>query len=78
MPRQAAASDFTPEAYRPASWLPGAHAQTIAGRVLRSRRVHGLTRERIETPDGDFLDLDITRSAKAGSPLAVLLHGLEG
>ncbi len=42
------------------------------------RKVHGVTyqRERIETPDGDFIDIDIS---SVGSPrVAVVLHGLEG
>jgi len=42
------------------------------------RRVRGIDyrRERIETPDGDFLDLDWSGNRSSG--LAILLHGLEG
>jgi hypothetical protein len=42
------------------------------------RKVHGVSyqRERIETPDGDFLDIDW--SLVGASRVAVLLHGLEG
>jgi hypothetical protein len=64
--------------FAPAWWLPGAHAQTIGGRVLRRAPAGELRRERIDTPDGDFLDLDFTASVKNGSPLVLLLHGLEG
>lgn len=64
--------------FRPALWLPGAHAQTIAGRLLRSRRPPPLRRERVDTPDGDFLDLDFTTGAVPGRPVVLLLHGLEG
>jgi predicted alpha/beta-fold hydrolase len=64
--------------FRPAWWLPGAHAQTIAGRLLRERKPPPLRRERLDTPDGDFLDVDLTESVRAGTPLVVLLHGLEG
>ncbi|MGD8278692.1 MAG: hydrolase [Gemmatimonadota bacterium] len=64
--------------FEPAWWLPGAHAQTIAGRLLRRTAPPTLHRERIDLPDGDFLDLDITQGAAPGSPLVLLLHGLEG
>ncbi|MGH7502530.1 MAG: hydrolase [Longimicrobiales bacterium] len=70
--------NFHAEPFRPAWWLPGPHAQTIAGRMLRRPPPLPLHRERIETPDGDFLDLDFTTLARSGAPLAVLLHGLEG
>jgi predicted alpha/beta-fold hydrolase len=66
--------------FRPAWWLRGAHAQTIGGRLLRPRRLEGLGRERIATPDGDFLDLDWAEAPgdHRDRPLVVLLHGLEG
>lgn len=69
---------FVPRAFRPALWLPGAHAQTMAGRVIRDTRATGLRRERIDTPDGDFLDLDFTPLVRSGRPIVLLLHGLEG
>jgi predicted alpha/beta-fold hydrolase len=70
---------FQPSAYRPAWWLPGPHAQTIAGRLLRRPPPFPLQRQRIETPDGDFLDLDFTTAPTEDSAPAVLvLHGLEG
>ncbi|MFK7971091.1 MAG: YheT family hydrolase [Bacteroidia bacterium] len=53
-----------------------AHFQTVIPSVFRKVRGITYTRERIDTPDGDFLDLDWS---KQGNPrLAVLLHGLEG
>ncbi|MBV9773371.1 MAG: hydrolase [Gemmatimonadetes bacterium] len=71
--------------FRPAWWLRGAHAQTIVGRYLRNRQVLALHRERVDTPDGDFLDLDFARvdgvgwdTVRPGDPVAVVLHGLEG
>ena len=64
--------------FRQAWWLPGAHAQTLGARLLRSRAgVHGLRRERVELPDGDFLDLD-GDDGDPGAPLVLVLHGLEG
>jgi predicted alpha/beta-fold hydrolase len=76
---------FIPRPYVPAWWLPGADAQTVAGRYLRPRTGVRYRRERIDTPDGDFLDLDFAEvhgsSAPPpgeGAPLALVTHGLEG
>jgi len=64
--------------YRAPRWLPGGHAQTIYPALLRRPR-HRYRRERIDTPDGDFIDFDWLLDAGAESaPLLVLLHGLEG
>lgn len=57
-------------------WLPSPHAQTIAGRFLRRRKL-ALTRERWTTPDDDFVDLDFAPPLP-GAPVVLLLHGLEG
>ena len=58
------------------AWLPGGHLQTIYA-SLRPPPAVPLTRERWQTPDGDFIDVDF-----AGDPaarrLAVLFLGLEG
>jgi predicted alpha/beta-fold hydrolase len=35
-------------------------------------------RERIDTPDGDFVDLDFAPFADPDAPVVLLLHGLEG
>jgi uncharacterized protein len=72
--------------YRAPRWLPGGHLQTIYPALfLRSARV-SYRRERWETPDGDFIDVDWTSSralgplahAAAAAPLVALFHGLEG
>ena len=63
--------------FRPAWWCAGPHAQTIWGSVLRPVPRVPVRRERWETPDGDFLDLD-QLDGPAGSPVLVVLHGLEG
>lgn len=59
-------------------WLPSPHAQTIAGRLLRRPPPLPLRRERLTTPDDDFLDLDFAPSVTVGAPIVLLLHGLEG
>mgnify|MGYP002780614796 FL=1 len=73
---------YTPRPFRSAWWVPGAHAQTIVGRYLRRTLRLALRRERLETPDGDFLDLDFPAAAVAlaapDTPTVLVLHGLEG
>lgn len=45
--------------YLAPAWLPGAHLQTVWPLVLRGGiPLPAYRRERLETPDGDFLDLD--------------------
>lgn len=74
---------FVPRPYVPAWWLPGSHAQTVAGKYLRPATGVRYRRERIDTPDGDFLDLDFASVPGAqtpgeDSPVALVVHGLEG
>jgi predicted alpha/beta-fold hydrolase len=64
--------------FKPAWWLPNPHLQTLWPVFLR-RNMKNITleRERIELPDGDFVDLDwIGRERVA--PLVLILHGFEG
>lgn len=67
---------ITASAYRPPALITNGHLQTILPSLLR--RVDGVSysRERIITPDGDFLDLDWSRRQK--TRLVVMCHGLEG
>ncbi|OBS10989.1 hydrolase [Acidihalobacter prosperus] len=62
--------------FRPAWWLPGPHLQTLWPYLFSPRRRLALRRERLELPDGDFLDLDWTPPLPG--PLVLVLHGLEG
>jgi predicted alpha/beta-fold hydrolase len=64
--------------YRPPWWYRGKHLQTLWGPLLRPGRRPPLRRERVETPDGDFLDLDWLAGRERGAPLVIILHGLEG
>jgi hypothetical protein len=71
--------------YRAPRWLPGAHAQTIVpARLVPAPRVE-YRRERWDTPDGDFIDVDFAlpepapaAAAPGRAPVLVLFHGLEG
>jgi predicted alpha/beta-fold hydrolase len=76
-----------PFEYRAPWWLPGGHAQTIYPAVLAPRPAVHYRRERWETPDADFIDLDWAvpqdsgfgiRDSASLPPLVVLFHGLEG
>ncbi len=64
--------------FRPAWWLRNAHAQTLAGKYMRPGAAFPLERRRVDTPDGDFVDLDFAPEPAPRSPLVVVLHGLEG
>jgi len=59
-------------------WLPGAHLQTIVGHVLKGGSVPS-RRERWDTPDGDFLDIDfLDEGIDDRAPTVLLIHGLGG
>ena len=60
-------------------WLPGGHLQTIAAALAPAPHI-AWRRERWDTPDGDFIDLDWADPAQRrdDSPLIALFHGLEG
>lgn len=63
--------------FQPAWWLANRHLQTIVPNTLRRHPRITVHRERIELPDGDFVDADWVGSRRQG-PIVVLLHGLEG
>jgi len=52
------------------------HAASIYPSLFRVVKGVSTTRERITTPDDDFLDLDWSK--KGHNKLVVVLHGLEG
>ena len=62
--------------YRAPWWLPGGHLQTLYGALMGHPKPRWM-RERWDTPDGDFIDVD-RLPGDAGAPLVVLFHGLEG
>ena len=65
--------------YSAPRWLAGAHAQTIYPALFGPPKI-ALRRERVDTPDGDFVEFDWqdTSGAAPGTPTVVLFHGLEG
>ena len=70
--------------YSPPAYLWNGHLQTIIPSVFRKIPV-SYQRERITTPDGDFLDVDFCPASSATRPheaekrpLVILSHGLEG
>jgi len=76
------------DGYLAPRWLPGGNLQTIWP-ALYARRAVGTApvyrRERWDTPDGDFIDVDFVDAvgavgvaASERPPLLVLFHGLEG
>jgi len=64
-------------AFVPHPWLRGPHAQTIIPTLLRPLPPLPLQYERLELPDGDFVDLGWSGPADS-TRVAVLVHGLTG
>lgn len=62
-------------AYHAPWWLPGGHLQTVYSALGPAPRI-AWRRERWDTPDGDFIDLDWAEGGRG--PLLALFHGLEG
>jgi len=63
--------------YRAPFWLPGGHLQTIYPAKCISSPEVTLHRERWDTTDGDFIDVDFVEGLP-GKPFITLFHGLEG
>lgn len=61
--------------FQPAWWCRNRHLQTLLP-LLSKQPLPPLRRERLELPDGDFLDLDWT--PRGSGPRVLVLHGLEG
>ena len=65
--------------YTPPPLLDGGHRQTLYASLFRQVQFAYDRRERIDTPDDDFLDLDWARAdAREAHRVAILTHGLEG
>ncbi len=69
------------KSYRPAWWLPDPHTATLWGRVGRREPTPPVQLHRLDTPDGDFVQLARLTPAipiPPDAPRLLLLHGLEG
>ena len=66
--------------FKPAWWLPGPHLQTLWPYFIRRRTDIPLFGERLELPDGDFVDLCWTSEppGSGSAPVVAVFHGLEG
>jgi predicted alpha/beta-fold hydrolase len=63
--------------FKPAWWLSNCHLQTIYPALFRKApNPPDYHRERITTPDHDFIDIDYCGTST--QPLVILLHGLTG
>jgi predicted alpha/beta-fold hydrolase len=71
-------SEYT---YTPAWWVPGAHLQTLWGKLVRRPPNVRTRSERWTTPDGDEVEirrLDAPAGTAKDAPRLLVLHGLEG
>jgi uncharacterized protein len=62
--------------YSPPGFLFSPHLETIFPALLRKVEIPPYSRERITTPDDDFLDLDWLQ--QGSEKLVIISHGLEG
>lgn len=62
--------------YRPPVWLYNGHLQTIIPSIFRKIKDINYLRERVKTPDQDFIDIDWLDSG--AKKLIIITHGLEG
>ena len=62
--------------FKPAWWLDNGHLQTVFSTLFRQSPQIQTQRERIQTPDHDFLDIDCYGDGIG--PLVIILHGLTG
>jgi uncharacterized protein len=62
--------------YSPPRFLFSPHLETIFPALLRRVQLQSFTRERINTPDNDFLDLDWLK--QGAEKVVIISHGLEG
>lgn len=63
--------------FKPPWWLSNRHLQTFWSPLVPKVSIPQLSREKLELPDGDFLELDWLNK-NIDAPTVVLLHGLEG
>ena len=62
--------------FRPAWWLRNPHAQTLWAAKIQRTPTPVTSRERLTTPDNDFVDLMWTE--ENDGPIVIIFHGLTG
>ncbi len=66
-------------AFQPAWWLNNRHLQTLYPTLCRKKPTLNRNRERLTTPDGDFLDIDwYGADSNNTNPIVLIMHGLAG
>lgn len=70
--------DFKPyQSFKAPAWCINGHVHTIASSLLHKNKLYEYKHIVLNTPDDDFLELDFIEAGDQ-SPIAILLHGLEG
>lgn len=64
--------------FTPPFWHRNGHWQSILPSLFRKVPFAYACRERLELPDGDFLDLDWSSAQPSSPRLVIITHGLEG
>lgn len=77
MPKSKPTGAVVSSGFLPHPLLAGAHLQTLAT-LLRPTPPLQLRNERMNLPDGDFVDLGWSGEENRDGPLAILVHGLTG
>lgn len=65
-------------AYNPPFLFKNGHFSTIYAGIWRKITDFDQKRERIDLPDGDFIDLDWSFASRPSKKVVILIHGLEG
>ena len=68
---------FHIDSFQPYRGLQNGHLQTIVPALFLHPPPIEYTRQRVQTPDGDFIDLD-WNYGDPQAPIVLALHGLEG
>ncbi|HKL14224.1 MAG TPA: alpha/beta fold hydrolase [Balneolaceae bacterium] len=63
--------------FKPAPWCVNGHVHTICASLFFKPAEVDFERKKIDTPDGDFLNIDCIHTQR-DNPVLILLHGLEG
>lgn len=70
---------ITTSRFQPRVWLHNPHVQTLLGSFIGRNSGIKTERQRLELPDGDFVDIDwLNKELSSYNPTLVILHGLEG